>query len=1006
MKQKEKKAKRPHPVRHGIGMFFAALFLVIAIVLQVVVSSMGGMLEAFVGGTSAQVDGSVKKSTAEQAEELAGTIETEGTVLLQNNDGTLPLSEDTKKVNIFGWASTAWLGGGSGSGGVAGVDTDFLTALSNYGVEYNTAITDMYKDFQDGREYTRTLGCFPEESGRLYEPSISDTDYYPESMLEEAQDYSDTAIVVIGRLAGESNDATKQQYKRVKKEGDIVVDEERTMLDLSAEEEELLAYVGGNYEKVIVILNTTNVMAIGGIETTPGIDACVLAGLSGQKAADALPAMLWGETSPSGRTADTWAYDLKTAPSYVNAALEGTGAYTNAEGLYPADGTTNGNLGVDYSYEQVSYTDYAEGIYIGYKWYETADAEGYWDDIANDHGDGYEGVVQYPFGYGLSYTSFDCEVLDAPKAGAKIGKDDVISVKVKVTNTGKMSGKEVIQLYYTAPYIDGEIEKSAVELAAFDKTDELKPGESQELTLEFPVEDMASYDCYDANGNGFSGYELDAGDYIVSVRTDAHTVVEDANASITLSLPENVRYAADSTTGAEVSNKFTGSEAVDGLSLDGSDSGQDILYLSRSDFKETWPVYAESREMSEDLAALNLFDKEQAKSYINEDDEEIVTDADNGLKIEENGGTTELGYQLGADYDDPQWDALLDQMTVEEMENLFINGYGGTVEVESIGKMRSKDADGPAQIGGFTGMDAGTGFPSSSTLAQTWNTELAKEQGRTIGRQALQNNYSGWYAPAVNLHRSPFNGRNYEYYSEDSLLSGAICGNTVQGANEAGVYTYVKHFICNDGEAGIFRDSVYIWMSEQTLRETYLKPFRMLVEDYDAVGIMSSYNRIGALWAGGSKALLTDVLREEWGFHGAVITDYCDHHAYMNGDQALRAGGSLWMSGMMSGELAQETSSNSYYQALRRAAKETLYMYLHVRVTNKEYSDASGNEDVLRPAFKESAISLPMIAGVVLIVAIVLFVLAIRALVIDHKLRKGLKKAQATDSQTASPDEK
>ena len=246
----------------------------------------------------------------------------------------------------------------------------------------------------------------------------------------------------------------------------------------------------------------------------------------------------------------------------------------------------------------------------------------------------------------------------------------------------------------------------------------------------------------------------------------------------------------------------------------------------------------------------------------------------NGLKIEDNGKTTDLGFQLGADFNDPQWDALLDELTVDEMENMYINAYGGLAELKSVGKTKSKDADGPSQIGGFTGMGAGTGFPSSSTLAQTWNGELAQEEGRTIGTQALQNGYTGWYAPATNMHRSPFNGRNYEYYSEDSLLSGVICGNTVHGANDVGVYTYVKHFICNDGESGIYRDSVYTWMTEQALREIYLRPFQMLVEDYDAVGLMSSYNRIGAVWAGGSEALLTGILRDEWHFQGMVTSDW------------------------------------------------------------------------------------------------------------------------------------
>ena len=982
---KQPKVRKPHPVLHGIGLGLSVILLVAVLVGTYVLSTMATIIDSFIGAPSGHYSDAEIADTKVKAEALAADVEAEGTVLVQNNDNTLPLAADNKKINVFGWASTAWLGGGSGSGGVSGVNTDLLAALTAYGVAYNTELTDMYKDFQDGREYTRTLSAWPEQSGCLYEPDINNQTYYTQSMLDNAKSFSDTAVVVIGRLAGEGNDATKQQYKRTEKGGDIVVDDTRTMLELTTEEENLLNYVGANYAHVVVLINSTNVMELGQIETIPGIDACLIAGLSGSEGATAVPEVLWGDREPSGRTADTWAYDLTTAASYANAGMEGVGRYSDADSLYPADGTTNGNLDTPYTYEQVSYVDYAEGIYIGYKWYETADAEGYWDAESNEHGTGYDAVVQYPFGYGLSYTSFDWKVTDATANGSALTKDGNVTVKVTVTNTGDRAGKDVVQLYYTAPYTAGGIEKSSVELGAFAKTKELAPGESEEVTLTIPVSDMASYDAYDANHNGFTGYELDAGDYIFTVR-------HDANATITCSLPAGVQYAEDTATGNAVSNKFTGSDAIDGVSLDGSDSDQNITYLTRADFAGTFPkTNTPTRAMTDNVKALNLYTADDANGWINDADEAITTGAKNGLKIEDNGETTDLGFRLGSDFNDPRWDALLDQLTVDEMENLYINAYGGLAELKSVGKSKSKDADGPAQIGGFTGMGAGTGFPSSSTLAQTWNADLAQEEGRTIGTQALQNGYTGWYAPATNMHRSPFNGRNYEYYSEDSLLSGVICGNTVTGANQAGVYTYVKHFICNDGESGIYRDSVYTWMTEQTLRETYLRPFQMLVEDYDAVGLMSSYNRIGAVWAGGSEALLTGILRDEWGFDGAVITDYCDHHSYMNGDQALRAGGSLWMAGFTGGEMAFETGSNSYLQALRRATKEALYMYLHVRVTNRDYADSIGDTTAVRHAFTTSVFGWRHLVALIDIVAIVLFALAVRGVVIDVKLRKAAK---------------
>ena len=928
-----------------------------------VLSTMATIIDSFIGAPSGHYSDAEIADTKVKAETLAADVEAEGTVLVRNNDNTLPLAADNKKINVFGWASTAWLGGGSGSGGVSGVNTDLLAALTAYGVAYNTELTDMYKDFQDGREYTRTLSAWPEQSGHLYEPDINNQTYYTQSMLDNAKSFSDTAVVVIGRLAGESNDATKQQYKRTEKGGDIVVDDTRTMLELTTEEEDLLNYVGANYAHVVVLINSTNVMELGQIETIPGIDACLIAGLSGSEGATAVPEVLWGDREPSGRTADTWAYDLTTAASYANAGIEGVGKYSAADGLYPADGTTNGNLDTPYTYEQVSYVDYAEGIYIGYKWYETADAEGYWDAESNEHGTGYDAVVQYPFGYGLSYTSFDWKVTDAAANGSALTKDGNVTVKVTVTNTGDRVGKDVVQLYYTAPYTAGEIEKSSVELGAFAKTKELAPGESEEVTLTVPVSDMASYDAYDANHNGFTGYELDAGDYIFTVRHDAHDVDDDANATITCSLPAGVQYAEDTATGNAVSNKFTGSDAIDGVSLDGSDSDQNITYLTRADFADTFPkTNTPTRAMTDNVKALNLYTADDANGWINDADEAITTGAKNGLKIEDNGETTDLGFRLGSDFNDPQWDALLDQLTVDEMENLYINAYGGLAELKSVGKSKSKDADGPAQIGGFTGMGAGTGFPSSSTLAQTWNADLAQEEGRTIGTQALQNGYTGWYAPATNMHCSPFNGRNYEYYSEDSLLSGVICGSTVTGANQAGVYTYVKHFICDDGESGIYRDSVYTWMTEQTLRETYLRPFQMLVEDYDAVGLMSSYNRIGAVWAGGSEALLTGILRGEWGFDGAVVTDWGGSNDHALG---VKNGSTLEMpapGGDAVRELLKAVETGKISESDVDARLDellTLVLDTHAAVeTHSRSFDADAHHALARRAAAESAVLL------------------------------------------------
>ena len=892
--------------------------------------------------------------------DLTDRINSEGVVLLKN-DGGLPLAEGTT-VSLFSANSNQNAGAGLMGGG-----TPLNTALASHGLNVNETLWNFYSAGA-GAGYGLASGSISfgdAEDFRINECPLSVLQG-ESGLLDSVQ--GTTPVYVLKRVAGEGRDMPRSMYNHA----DTQEDKVRSYLEPDTTEREILQYLNDNYDNTVLIINSNAALELDWLADYPNIKSVLYAPTIGASMAD----ILTGKVSPSGRTVDTFAADASASPAAQNF---GDYAYYDE----------NGNI------TKYNYVTYEEGIYVGYRYYETR----YEDTVLGQGNAGdydYAKEVIYPFGYGLSYTSFDWKVTDASANGATLTKDGDVTVKVTVTNTGDHAGKDVVQLYYTAPYIAGEIEKSSVELGAFAKTKELQPGESEEVTLTVPVSDMASYDAYDANHNGFTGYELDAGDYIFTVRHDAHDVDDDAAATITCNLPANVQYAEDTVTGNPVSNKFTGSDAIDGVSLDGSDSEQNIAYMTRADFASTFPkTNTPSRAMTDNVKALNLYTADMADGYINEADEAITTGAKNGLKIEDNGKTTDLGFQLGADFNDPQWDALLDELTVNEMENMYINAYGGLAELKSVGKIKSKDADGPSQIGGFTGMGAGTGFPSSSTLAQTWNGELAQEEGRTIGTQALQNGYTGWYAPATNMHRSPFNGRNYEYYSEDSLLSGVICGNTVHGANDAGVYTYVKHFICNDGESGIYRDSVYTWMTEQALREIYLRPFQMLVEDYDAVGLMSSYNRIGAVWAGGSEALLTGILRDEWGFDGAVITDYCDHHSYMNGDQALRAGGSLWMAGFIGGKMAFETGSNSYLQALRRAAKQTLYMYLHVRVTNRDYAESIGDTAVLRHDFKPAVLGWRHLVALIDLVAVALFALAIRGIVRDVKLYKAAKAARA-----------
>ena len=956
------------------GLAVICILLVLALIANTACAVMRSTLDQFLGSRTTLTDDLVAAG-----KELSVTIQDEGTVLLRNENGTLPLSKDIKKVNVFGWSATQWINGGSGSGQCATLETDLLGALKAAGVEYNQELINMYNGFLNKRPFTGmeggALGSYPEQFCRLYEPSVSDSDYYTSEMLENAKNFSDTAIVAIGRIAGESDDTPQAQYKQVKKDGDIVEDTSRAYLELSTEEEELLKYVTENYDKVIVIVNNTNMMNLSFLETIPGIDACLLAGGTGANGAISLVSILYGDVNPSGHLTDTYAYDFKTAAAYATSGANGVGYYTNGKGAYPYDGeTTNGNVGDKPLYTGVAYVDYLENIYVGYKWYETADTEGFWDNVSNEFGNGYEGVVQFPFGYGMSYTDFTWEVVSATTD--KLEKDGSVSVTVKVTNTGDVAGKDVVQLYCNPPYTAGGIEKSSVNLVDFAKTKLLQPGESEEVTLTTTVEALASYDCYDANNNGFTGWELDAGKYNFMVSRDAHTVVDTFSSN-----SDNIQYPTDSVSGNEVKNLFTGKDAVDGVSLDGSDSNANIPFLSRADFAGTFQTTKPAdRAMSDNIRAINLYTEEMANAWIDENDAPVTTGAKNGLSVTNKNGTiSELGYELGQDYNDPRWEDLLDQLTKDEMEHLVCFAYVQTAELPSIGKPKTTDLDGPAQIGSFAFWwfgSTGTGFSNPTVLAQTFNKELSYEFGHVNGAQARELSVNGWYAPGVNIHRNPFGGRNFEYYSEDPYLSGVMCAKTVRGSLDTGVYVYAKHLVAYEQETG--RDGVYNWMTEQALREVYLKPFKMTINDGGCTGIMSAYGRLGAQWAGGSEALLTSLLRDEWGYQGCVLTDYSDHPIYMNGDDMLRAGGDIWMAGMQGGTLNYEKSSNSYMQALRRAAKNATYMYLNAEAAHKQYAANGGNKLFVVEHHQTPNLWVMILTGFDVVMAVLIVALVLR----------------------------
>ena len=896
-----------------------------------------------------------------EGQAMSREIVEQGTVLAKNN-GVLPLSLETdSKVNVFGRASVDWLYSGSGSGQVmpetndVSLNVDFLKSLNNYGVQYNADLATMYRRFLSPQGYGAAIGGGPSYY-KLADPDINDKNYYSDSLLSGAAEYSDTAFVVLGRRAGESTDPTKYQLKYV---GDT--DYDRTYLEISKEEEALLKYVGANYEKVIVVVNALNVMELGFLETIPGIDACVVVGGTGTRGASGLPWLLYGEVSPSGHLADTYAYAMEDHVNYNHVGFDGVVYYGNAEGLYP-DGTKLNSL------PEIPtgpyYVDYIEGIYVGYKWFETADAEGIWDgrtlqvlDPSDESRtitkSGFDAVVQYPFGYGLSYNTFTWEVLpETTTSFNSLTAETEIKVVVRVTNaSGTLAAKDVVQLYVTPPYYDGEIEKSDVSLVGFAKTGDIEPGEYEDVTITIRVSDLASYDCYDSNNNEFTGYEVDKGDYTLTLRTDSHSVKEGCD-PIEFNIPATISIREDPDTSNEVNNLFTGDAAVDGVSVDGlGDAGgnQNVAYITRASFPTSAPGRTAARDIPDNVREYNLFTSDDEKAW-NEATKDafgdpvdltpVTFEANNGLKVYDAAtGITELGKKLGNPeyYEDDDWNLLLDQLKRSEGLGMIGIAASGTPAVSSVGKPALQDRDGPVQAGGFINMDRrGVGFPSAFVTAQSWSEDVAFRFGAAFGVEMQNVGFAGIFGPGCNIHRSPFGGRNFEYYSEDALLSGKAAANAVYGMKTEGRYAFLKHYAVAETETG--RDSYYSWLSEQALREIYVKPFEIAVKEGGCVGIMSSYNRVGARWAGGSIGLQEGLLRREWDFRGAIITDFSDHNEYMNMNESIRMGGDL---GMATGINGENTTGVRMDREIRQAVKNVLYMWLNAEytatVTNLDY---------------------------------------------------------------------
>ena len=932
-----------------------------------------------------------------EGQALSKQIVQEGSVLVKNN-GVLPLDKsEVSQVNVFGHASIDWVYGGSGSGQVepensnSSENIDLLKALQLYDVDYNEALPEMYNKFCAPFGDIGSISNMYDTFYRLAEPSLSyNKDYYTDELLNDAKNYSDTAIVVIGRHAGETEDPTRIQYKAKAKEK---TDTSRHYLEISTEEEELLTYVGANYDKVIVIVNSTNTMELDFVETIPGIDACLVVGATGTRGAEGIPGVLYGEVSPSGRFTDTYAYDMASNVNYKRTSSQGIGHYTNGQELYPTGAGSNAGSS---SRTAPAFIDYIEGVYLGYKWYETADAEGIWNEYSREVLDndgskitlnGYDSVVQYPFGYGLSYTQFNwvVESVSIPD-GSEINRDSQIVIQVAVENVGSHAGKDVVEIYFTPEYKAGEIEKAHVNLVGFAKSSTLNPGEREILTITIDADDMTAYDAYDLNKNGNKGYELDAGTYQIKLMTDSHNVktvsfaggASNVPGILTYNVSKTINCLTDKYTGNPVTNKFTGEDALDGVSLDGSDSNQDIGFISRVAFPDPYEIPdVVDRTMTDNVKQYNTFTKDDASAWDNAtvdifgnpvDTSKVTWGQPAGLleydgvtyadslgsdgyaKIYKDGKVTTLGLILGSDYNHPLWEKVLDQITLAEATSLIYNASFGTQAIPSVGKPALEDKDGPAQVKSFnSSAPRGTGFPCVTVLGQTWDPKLAYSFGINYGKEmnAEGIGIDGTYGFGANLHRSAWGGRNYEYFSEDGFLAGTMLAEQVRGLTNTGKYCYLKHLILYETEHE--RDSMYTWCTEQALREIYLVPFEKAIQDGGCVGIMSSYNRIGNTWTGGSEALMQGVIRDELGFNGAIITDYVDSWSvnFMAIEDAVRAGGDLNLGGKNNSLNTNFDDSNRIEAQAKEACHHVLYMFLSPLHANSEYNAQDDVEQIV-----------------------------------------------------------
>lgn len=901
-------------------------------------------------------DYSSKEEVLEAGNALNEEIAKEGFVLLVNEDNALPIStpqsdssvSQKPKVSVFGKNSVNIVYGGSGSGGGdSSKAATIFDGLELGGFEYNPVLRDFYESSASG-------------SGRSENPTLSDSSSaaptldigetpvasYTAEVKSSFSDYSDAAIVVISRVGGESFDLPRTQNTE---NGGI---EGNHYLQLDKNEYDMLDMVTSRFDKVIVVLNTLTAFQCDFIAeynntvTDKRIDAVIWVGGPGVSGMNVFGDLLNGNVNPSGKTVDIYASDYTKDPTWQNF---GDGTQVNGgknNTAFLQNGTAVGGQNM---------VAYEEGVYIGYRYYET---RAYEESQASPGSKWYEENVVFPFGYGLSYTAFRQTITEV---NGSLENGDKLEIVVSSENIGDVAGKDVIELYVTKPYTYGGIEKSYVELVDFAKTDILEKGESYSVTFTVDPYMLASYDYNDANNNGFCGYELEAGDYIFTVSRHSH-ITDGSYDSETVALSEGYNFAKDPVTTNDVVNRYTTDDynsseyRLSDVTVRTDEGTVTRKGMSRTDFAGTFPtpLTAEEREVLSDekgglteLDALRSF--EHNNTEIGKIEQMPVTGADSDIVLRDL-----LAEDFSVNYNDGRWEELLNKLTFQEMLDLVNNGAFQTSAMMSIGKNLTNDSDGPIGFVNFMpGMSARySGNPTFATeivIGSSWNKDLAYRMGKMVGESGLFGDvngnglpYSGWYAPAVNLHRSPFAGRNFEYYSEDPVLSGKLAVNVINGAATKGVYTDVKHFALNDQETN--RAGIATYCTEQALRELYLRPFEMAVKGLDdascvtsakddgiteyrgTTGMMSSFNRIGTRWTGGDYRLLTEILRNEWGYKGLVICDYKTDNSFMNSRQMLYAGNDLILASVTS-YMWQDASSSSAQDVtiLRQATKNILY---------------------------------------------------------------------------------